>query len=224
VNNNPINFNDPTGHMCSDPEDTSNPMCEGSATFSTRIGNRLARGMEPYVPPPQSTDSPSNPKEKEPIYDKLTAVSVSLTAGGGSLGTYGSVGLEVLSFLNYRALIGKNYVYSTKSDGVMVPGGVILPASGALSFSVNLIFNLDDPDEYQGLGQQVSFPAVMVGGLIFSYSWEYYKDPDIPGQLKSISISPAAGFELPLIWARTFTSLIGSVDNKLKPFLENKGK
>jgi len=41
VLNNPIRFNDPTGHVCSDPENP-NPTCFGSGT--TRVGDRMVSG------------------------------------------------------------------------------------------------------------------------------------------------------------------------------------
>jgi hypothetical protein len=44
VLNNPIRFNDPTGHVCSDPEAAAanNLVCYGTGT--TRVGNRMIRG------------------------------------------------------------------------------------------------------------------------------------------------------------------------------------
>jgi RHS repeat-associated protein len=41
VLNNPIRYNDPTGHVCTDPEDET-PTCFGSGT--TRVGDRMIRG------------------------------------------------------------------------------------------------------------------------------------------------------------------------------------
>jgi hypothetical protein len=43
VSNNPIRFNDPSGHVCSDPENP-NPSCEGSANQTTRVGDKMIRG------------------------------------------------------------------------------------------------------------------------------------------------------------------------------------
>jgi RHS repeat-associated protein len=43
VKNNPVRFYDPTGHMCSDPEDP-NPTCDGSYQTTTHVGNRVLRG------------------------------------------------------------------------------------------------------------------------------------------------------------------------------------
>jgi hypothetical protein len=43
VLNNPIRFNDPTGHVCEDPE-KENAVCFGSGT--TRVGNRMIRGND----------------------------------------------------------------------------------------------------------------------------------------------------------------------------------
>ena len=43
VLNNPIRYNDPTGHMCSDPEDES-PTCDGSSLQSTKVGNKVVQG------------------------------------------------------------------------------------------------------------------------------------------------------------------------------------
>jgi len=40
---NPIRYNDPTGHMCSDPEDPT-PSCDGSSLQSTKVGNKVVRG------------------------------------------------------------------------------------------------------------------------------------------------------------------------------------
>jgi len=44
VNNNPLRYTDPTGHMCSDPENTKNGFCEGSANVKTKIGNTMVDG------------------------------------------------------------------------------------------------------------------------------------------------------------------------------------
>jgi hypothetical protein len=43
VNNNPVRYNDPTGHMCSDPEDPT-PTCEGSAHVQTKVGDTMVNG------------------------------------------------------------------------------------------------------------------------------------------------------------------------------------
>ena len=43
VNNNPLRYNDPTGHMCSDPDDETG-FCEGSANVKTKIGNSMIAG------------------------------------------------------------------------------------------------------------------------------------------------------------------------------------
>ena len=46
--NSPVNFNDPAGHMCSDPEDTKkssyNGHCEGIANVKTKIGDKMIAG------------------------------------------------------------------------------------------------------------------------------------------------------------------------------------
>ena len=46
--NSPVNFKDPAGHMCSDPEDTKNGSynghCEGIANVKTKIGNKMIAG------------------------------------------------------------------------------------------------------------------------------------------------------------------------------------
>ncbi len=44
VLNSPVNFNDPTGHMCSDPENTKNGFCEGSVGQKTKIGSKMISG------------------------------------------------------------------------------------------------------------------------------------------------------------------------------------
>jgi hypothetical protein len=44
VLNNPIRFNDPTGHVCSDPDDHWSSSCEGSPLQATRVGDRMIRG------------------------------------------------------------------------------------------------------------------------------------------------------------------------------------
>jgi len=41
VRNNPVRYTDPTGHVCTDPEDPT-PTCYGSGT--TRVGDRMIRG------------------------------------------------------------------------------------------------------------------------------------------------------------------------------------
>ena len=43
VNNNPLRYNDPTGHMCSDPDDETG-FCEGSANVKTKIGDSMVAG------------------------------------------------------------------------------------------------------------------------------------------------------------------------------------
>ena len=43
VLNNPIRYNDPTGHMCSDPEDPS-PSCDSSSLQSTKVGDKVVQG------------------------------------------------------------------------------------------------------------------------------------------------------------------------------------
>jgi hypothetical protein len=62
VLDNPIRFNDPTGHVCTDPEHP-NPTCYGSPLTQTKVGNRMIRGngaelrnLSIYKPkPPQRT-------------------------------------------------------------------------------------------------------------------------------------------------------------------------
>jgi RHS repeat-associated protein len=54
VLNNPIRYNDPTGHVCSDPEDPT-PTCYGTGT--TRVGNRMVRGNG--AKPGSANDTPS---------------------------------------------------------------------------------------------------------------------------------------------------------------------
>jgi hypothetical protein len=54
VLNNPVRYNDPSGHMCSDPEDPT-PTCDGSGT--TRVGDRMIGGEhvgggQTYAPSP----------------------------------------------------------------------------------------------------------------------------------------------------------------------------
>ncbi|MBI5945736.1 MAG: RHS repeat-associated core domain-containing protein [Chloroflexi bacterium] len=44
VMNSPILYNDPTGHMCSDPENTENAFCEGSSAQKTKIGDKMVSG------------------------------------------------------------------------------------------------------------------------------------------------------------------------------------
>jgi hypothetical protein len=67
--NSPINFNDPTGHMCSDPEDP-NPTCEGSGHVQTRVGNTMVHGSGnsggKKPPIPQEESDPKNRKPGEP--------------------------------------------------------------------------------------------------------------------------------------------------------------
>jgi len=45
VLNNPTRYVDPTGHVCSDPEDET-PTCYGSSRVLTRVGNRMIRGND----------------------------------------------------------------------------------------------------------------------------------------------------------------------------------
>ena len=43
VNNNPMRYTDPSGHICSDPDDPT-PSCEGSTKQTTKVGNKMVRG------------------------------------------------------------------------------------------------------------------------------------------------------------------------------------
>jgi hypothetical protein len=46
VNNNPLNYNDPTGHVCSDPENTNNNSgCESGNKFVTKKEKKLSREL-----------------------------------------------------------------------------------------------------------------------------------------------------------------------------------
>lgn len=53
--NSPVNFNDPTGHMCSDPEDPT-PSCDGSGGYPPNI---------PHPKPPLPGNSGGNGSEDE---------------------------------------------------------------------------------------------------------------------------------------------------------------
>ncbi len=43
VRNNPVRYIDPSGHVCSDPEDPT-PTCYGSPLLQTKVGNKVIRG------------------------------------------------------------------------------------------------------------------------------------------------------------------------------------
>lgn len=45
MQNNPVRFNDPTGHVCTDPEDP-NSTCYGSASAQTKVGDKMIRGND----------------------------------------------------------------------------------------------------------------------------------------------------------------------------------
>jgi Restriction endonuclease fold toxin 7 len=63
VVNNPVRYNDPTGHMCSDPDDLWSPMCDGSG--ATKSGDHIIPGS--HVSGGQTTSTPSIPSD--PIDD-----------------------------------------------------------------------------------------------------------------------------------------------------------
>jgi hypothetical protein len=43
VRNNPVRYVDPSGHVCSDPEDPT-PTCDGSFQQKTKVGNKMVQG------------------------------------------------------------------------------------------------------------------------------------------------------------------------------------
>ncbi|MBV6401908.1 MAG: hypothetical protein CNIPEHKO_02211 [Anaerolineales bacterium] len=43
VRNNPVRYTDPSGHMCSDPEDPT-PTCDNSFLSTTKVGNKVVKG------------------------------------------------------------------------------------------------------------------------------------------------------------------------------------
>jgi len=73
VVNNPIRFNDPTGHVCSDPEDP-NPTCFGSGT--TRVGDRMVRGNGAELG--RAKSFPIKQKDKTPPKPWVHSIDVQL--------------------------------------------------------------------------------------------------------------------------------------------------
>jgi hypothetical protein len=68
---NPIRYNDPTGHVCSDPEDPT-PTCYGSAGTQTRVGDRMIRGngaeLGKAKNKPDIVEKPDNSCGQEGVY------------------------------------------------------------------------------------------------------------------------------------------------------------
>jgi len=52
VLNNPVRYVDPTGHVCTDPEDPT-PTCYGSSVVKTRVGNKMVSGSGPGAGKPK---------------------------------------------------------------------------------------------------------------------------------------------------------------------------
>jgi hypothetical protein len=124
VLNNPIRFNDPTGHVCSDPEDPT-PTCYGSGT--TRVGNRMIQGNGTELGSARNTTSGGNNgnggrsspgNNDESIFSNLSAIldhlawtyipsaigvhgNLTWNFGGGIEGNYTPIELMLLA--NWRS-------------------------------------------------------------------------------------------------------------------------
>jgi hypothetical protein len=65
VLNQPINFNDPTGHVCEDPEKGEDARCFGSGT--TRVGDRMVRGNNAELGKAKNLKKKDDSRAKDPV-------------------------------------------------------------------------------------------------------------------------------------------------------------
>jgi hypothetical protein len=122
VLNNPIRFNDPTGHVCSDPEDPT-PTCENGGRGGTRVGNRIIRGGG-------TTDSDKDVEKDEPQVDVTEWLAIELDIQQDFISSYysGICELDVFCKLGlHNMLFGNHQRYDIKRNmSGLAPGGTVV--------------------------------------------------------------------------------------------------
>ena len=160
--NSPVNFKDPTGHMCSDPEDPT-PICDGSGGYPPNIPqpdppapvvnsdpDPLDEGQEQDVPTPTSPTStpPSGSADTrlppcEYFYSHAACQSISNYIGIGvlTLDTVAGIGSSIFAILASIAILGGPFGIGTVESAYLI-GNPIEGWMGGASFALTTLNDL----------------------------------------------------------------------------------
>ena len=171
--NSPVNFNDPTGHMCSDPEDPT-PSCDGS-------GGHLPNIPHPNPPLPDNSGGVGSEEDQTDVTEWLAnelntqlgdddlANPMGECVTGGFECTYGKIGGLYGSHLNLFGNYGK-YDIKRKMQGIRNGSVVICGQEGCrwVDYSApgNIMFGY--LSAARGVEQGVSWLA---GGALEIRDW-----------------------------------------------------
>ncbi len=189
VNNNPVNFYDPTGHVCSDPDDP-NQRCDGT-------DKNHQKNYYGYIPPSQKLTSPTNCNSKSPLIPTCTLPPNQISSNQGNQGNsptlpqsssdftgfweldkLNGVGLRIdgsiFPFFIFGGDVSVDIVYFGDKVVVFVtPSGQVGVGEGAsLGAGIVGYYNSPYPDDYGGVGWGGNVYVIpgIGGNVAYSYS------------------------------------------------------